>query len=307
VTKKWTQQDIPDLMGKLIVVTGANSGLGFECSQTLAEKGATVVMTARNLMKGEKAKADVLAAHPNAKLDLMKLDVGDLASVRKFATAFKSKYDRLDILLNNAGLMAIPRQETTDGLEMQLGVNHLGHFALTGLLLDIIVKTPNARIHNVTSSANWMGAINFDDLMSEQNYSRWGAYGQSKLANIFFTYELQKRLTVAGYDTLANTSHPGFVLGQLQHNSVDQSGTVLEGLFYRISEPLMSQDIKIGVLPMLYGMTAPEAKGGGFYGPSFMNMWGYPKETNANKKTNDTAALKRFWRVSEELTGVQYL
>ena len=305
MTKKWTQQDIPDLTGKIVVITGANSGLGLECAKTLAAKGATVVMTARNLAKGETARTEILAEHPAAALDLMQLDVGDLRSVRAFVTAFKANYDRLDILLNNAGVMAIPRQLTPDGFETQLGVNHLGHFALTGLLLEVITGTPNARIHNVSSSANYTGTINFDDLMGEKNYSRWAAYGQSKLANIFFTFELQKRLTASGFDTMANTSHPGLVMGNLQANSVEQSGTGMEAWLYRIITPLMAQDITMGVLPMLYGMTAPEAKGGVFYGPKTFNLRGYPAVKKANKEAYDAAALKRFWAVSEELTGVE--
>jgi NAD(P)-dependent dehydrogenase (short-subunit alcohol dehydrogenase family) len=306
MNQKWTQDDIPDLSGKVIVVTGANSGLGFECSKTLAAKGATLVMTARNLQKGETACQEILQEQPNAVLDLMKLDVGDLSSVRAFVAAFKEKYDRLDILLNNAGVMAIPRQETPDGFEMQLGVNHLGHFALTGLLLDVITQTPNARIHNVSSSANYMGTINFDDLMGEKKYSRWAAYGQSKLANILFTFELQKRLSAAGHDTVANTSHPGLVIGNLQSNSVEQSGTGLEGLLYRIIEPILAQDIRMGVLPMLYGMTAREAKGGVFYGPRTFNLRGYPAEKKTNKEAYDADILKRFWDVSEQLTGVKF-
>jgi protochlorophyllide reductase len=306
MTQQWTQNDIPDLSGKVVVVTGANSGLGLECAKTLASKGATVVMTARSLQKGETARQEILQEQPNASLDLMKLDVGDLSSVRAFAAAFKEKYDRLDILLNNAGVMAIPRQETPDGFEMQLGVNHLGHFALTGLLLDVIAKTPNARIHNVSSSANYTGTINFDDLMGKQNYSRWAAYGQSKLANILFTFELQKRLIAAGHDTIANVSHPGIVIGNLQANSVEQSGTGFEGLLYRIIEPLLAQDISMGVLPMLYGMTAKDARGGVFYGPRTFNMRGYPAEKKANKAAYNANALKRFWDVSEQLTGVKF-
>jgi NAD(P)-dependent dehydrogenase (short-subunit alcohol dehydrogenase family) len=259
------------------------------------------------MQKGERAKAEILEAYPGASLDLMKLDVGNLASVHNFAESFKTKYDRLDVLLNNAGVMAIPRQETPDGFEMQLGVNHLGHFALTGLLLEVIVKTPKARVHNVTSSANWTGTINFDDLMGEKEYSRWGAYGQSKLANVFFTYELQKRLTAAGHDTITNTSHPGLVIGNLQANSVEQSGTRMEAWLYNFSKLFLAQDIKMGVLPMLYGMTAEDAKGGVFYTPRTMNMRGYPKEGNANTAANDAAALKRFWEVSEELTNIRYL
>jgi NAD(P)-dependent dehydrogenase (short-subunit alcohol dehydrogenase family) len=307
MSKKWTQQDIPDLSGKVVVITGANSGLGLECSKTLAAKGATVVMTARNLQKGEQARADILQEQPNASLDLMQLDVGNLSSVSDFAAAFQARYDRLDILLNNAGVMAIPRQETPDGFEMQLGVNHLGHFALTGHLLDLITQTPQARIHNVSSSANYSGSINFDDLMGEKEYGRWTAYGQSKLANIFFTFELQKRLTAAGFDTLANTSHPGLVIGNLQENSVEQSGTRIEAWAYSFSKLFLAQDIEMGVLPMLYGMTAEDAKGGVFYGPKILNLRGYPKEQKANDAAYDGDALKRFWAVSEELTGVHYL
>jgi protochlorophyllide reductase len=189
---------------------------------------------------------------------------------------------------------------------MQFGVNHLGHFALTGLLLDLITKTPKARIHNVTSSANWSGRINFDDLMGETAYSRWGAYGQSKLANVFFTFELQKRLTAAGFDTISNTSHPGLVLGNLQANSVEQSGTKAEAWLYRFSELFIAQDIKMGVLPQLYGCTAIDARGGTFYGPKTFNLRGYPAEQKANKAAYDAAALKRLWDISEKLTGITY-
>lgn len=306
MSHNWTADNIPNLTGKIIVITGANAGLGFESAKTLVAKGATVVMAVRNMNKGEKAKADILKIHPHVSLDLMKLDIGDLSSVREFAEAFKAKYDRLDILVNNAGVMAIPRQETVDGFEMQLGVNHLGHFALTGLLLDVIVKTPHARIHNVTSSANYSGTINFDDLMGEENYGRWAAYGQSKLANVFFTFELQKRLTAAGFDTMTNTSHPGLVLTNLQANSVEQSDTKMEALLYRFIEPILAQDITMGVLPMLYGATAEDAKGGVFYGPRTFNLRGYPAEKKANKAAYDAQALQRFWEVSEQLTGVTY-
>ena len=302
----WTQEDIPDLTGKVIVVTGANSGLGLESSKAFAANGATVVMACRNLTKGEKAKAEILQDQPGADLDLMQLDNASLESVKTFATAFKEKYDRLDVLLNNAGLMAIPRTETAEGFEMQLGVNHLGHFALTGMLLDVITKTPNSRIHNVSSSANYSGSINFDDLMGEQNYGRWTAYGQSKLANVFFTFELQKRLAAAGHDTISNSSHPGLVMGNLQANSVAKSGTSGEGLMYRILGPVMGQDVRMGVLPQLYGSVATEAKGGVFYGPRTMNLRGYPAEKRVNKEAYDDSALEQFWKVSEELTGVEY-
>ncbi len=306
MSQKWTQNDIPDLTGRVIVITGANSGLGLESTKALAAKKATVVMACRNPGKAEQAKAEVLAGSPNAWLDVMPLDNSSLASVRAFAQAFKAKYDRLDILLNNAGVMAIPRALTEDGFEMQLGVNHLAHFALTGLLLDVIVKTPKARIHNVSSSANYSGTINFDDLMGEKAYGRWSAYGQSKLANVFFTFELQNRLTRAGVDAIANTSHPGLVMGNLQTNSVQQSNTQLEAWAYRIFGGLVGQNIKMGVLPQLFGSTAKEARGGVFYGPQTFNMRGYPAEKKANKEADDAAALERFWDASEALTGVTY-
>ncbi len=306
MSQHWTQQDIPDLTGKVVVITGANSGLGFESAKELARNGARVVMTARNLEKGERAQADILQELPDADLDLIQLDVGSLDSVRTFATKIKEKYDRLDILLNNAGLMAIPRQETADGFEMQLGVNHLGHFALTGLLLDVITKTPNARIHNVSSTANFMGEINFDDLMGEESYSRWGAYGQSKLANVFFTFELQKRLSAAGFDTMANVSHPGLVIGNLQANSMEQSGTWYEGIAYQFTRLFLARDISKGVQPMLFAMTSPDAKGSALYGPQYIHHLGPVAEVKANDAAYDAEKLKRFWEISEELTGITY-
>jgi NAD(P)-dependent dehydrogenase (short-subunit alcohol dehydrogenase family) len=239
-------------------------------------------------------------------LDLMKLDNADLKSVHAFVGAFRQKYERLDILLNNAGVMAIPRQETADGFEMQFGVNHLAHFALTGLLLDIIVTTPQARIHNVTSTANFRGEINFDDLMGEENYSRWGAYGQSKLANVLFTFELYNHLTAAGFDTMANVSHPGLVLGNLQANSVEQSGTRMEAIIYQISRPFLARDVSKGVRPMLYAVTAEDAKGGILYGPKYLCHLGPISETRANNTAYEPEALKRLWEVSEKLTGVTF-
>ena len=290
------------------MITGANSGLGLESTKALAAKGATVVMACRNLQKGESAKATLLQEHPDASLDLMALDNAGLDSVRAFAETFKAKYDRLDILLNNAGVMAIPRTLTGDGFEMQLGVNHLAHFALTGLLVDVITNTPRARIHSTSSSAAFRGSINFDDLMGEQNYSRWTAYGQSKLANAAFATELDRRLKAAGNDTIANSSHPGLVMTNLQSNSLDQSGApFMERVLYSIASPLMAQDVSMGVLPQLYASTAAEAKGGVFYGPKTFRLRGYPAAQKCNDLLDDAAALSRFWEISEELTGINYL
>ncbi len=307
MSNKWTQQDIPDLTGKVVVITGANSGLGLESTKAIAAKGATVVMACRNLNKADQAKSEVLSVHPAAKLDVMQLDNASLDSVRTFADAFRAKYDRLDILLNNAGVMAIPRTLTEDGFEMQLGVNHLAHFALTGLLLDVITATPHARVHSTSSSAAFAGRINFDDLMSETDYSRWTVYGQSKLANAAFATELNRRLRAAGHDTLANSSHPGFVMTNLQTNSLAQSGAPLgERILYSVFAPLIAHDVSMGVLPQLYAATAPEAKGGVFYGPRFMRMRGYPAEQKCNDALDDATLLKRFWEVSEKLTGINY-
>jgi NAD(P)-dependent dehydrogenase (short-subunit alcohol dehydrogenase family) len=308
MNNNWTQNDIPDMTGKVVIITGANSGLGLESTKALAAKGATVVMACRNLSKAETAKAEVLQQVPDAGLDLMQLDNASLDSVRAFADAFKAKYDRLDILLNNAGVMAIPRTETEDGFEMQLGVNHLAHFALTGLLLDVLTNTPGSRVHSTSSSAAFNGAIKFDDLMGEKEYSRWGAYGQSKLANAAFATELDRRLKAAGHDTIANSSHPGLVMTNLQTNSLEQSGApFVERVLYRIAGPLMAQDISMGVLPQLHASTATEAKGGVFYGPKTFRVRGYPAEQRCNDILDDGPTLKRFWEMSEELTGIRYL
>jgi NAD(P)-dependent dehydrogenase (short-subunit alcohol dehydrogenase family) len=308
MSNKWTKEDIPDLTGKVVIVTGANSGLGLESTKAFAAKGATVIMACRNMSKAEKAKAEVLAGNPTAKLDLMPLDNASLASVKAFSDAFKAKYDRLDILLNNAGVMAIPRTETEDGFEMQLGVNHLAHFALTGLLLDVITSTPGARIHNTSSSAAFNGQINFDDLMGKENYSRWSAYGQSKLANAVFATELNRRLKAADHDTIANSSHPGLVMTNLQTNSLEQSDApLIERVLYGTFGKLIAQDVEMGVLPQLYASAAPDAKGGVFYGPKTMRLRGYPAEQKCNDALDDAEILKRFWEVSEELTEVHYL
>jgi NAD(P)-dependent dehydrogenase (short-subunit alcohol dehydrogenase family) len=308
MSNKWTIQDIPNLLDRIIIVTGANSGLGLESTKAFAAKGATVVMACRNIGKAEKAKAEVLASNPTAKLEVMELDNASLASVRAFTDAFKAKYNRLDLLLNNAGVMAIPRTETADGFEMQLGVNHLGHFALTGLLIDVIASTPGARIHSTSSSAAWNGKINLDDLMGKQSYSRWGAYGQSKLANAAFATELNRRLKAAGHDTIANSSHPGLVMGNLQENSLEQSDApLMERILYGTLAKLVAQDVNMGVLPQLYACVAPTAKGGAFYGPKTMRLRGYPAAQKCNSALDDAVLLKQFWEVSEELTGVHYL
>lgn len=308
MSDKWTQNDMPDMTGKVVIITGANSGLGLASTKAIACKGAAVIMACRNLAKAEKAKAEVLAETTGADVEIMELDNASLVSVKAFADAFKASYNRLDLLLNNAGVMAIPRTETEDGFEMQIGVNHLGHFALTGHLIDLLTSTPGARVHNTSSSAAFQGRLNLEDLMGVKKYGRWAAYGQSKLANAAFATELNHRLNSAGHQTIANASHPGFVITNLQSTSVAKSNpSFIERTMYKLSVPLLSQDINMGVLPQLYASTAPEAKGGVFYGPKTMRMRGYPAEQKCNDALDDAALLKRFWEVSEQLTSVSYL
>jgi NAD(P)-dependent dehydrogenase (short-subunit alcohol dehydrogenase family) len=216
----WTAEDIPDQTGKIVIVTGANSGLGFEDTRALAKKGASVVMACRSIDKAEDAARRIRAEHPAADLTIMPLDLASLDSVRQFAQDFAQRYKTLNLLINNAGVMALPhRRETADGFEMQIGTNHLGHFALTGLLMPLIASTPGARVVSVSSGAHRYSRINFDDLQAEKSYGRWPAYGQSKLANLLFTYELQRRFEAAGMDAIAVAAHPGYANTHLQRHS----------------------------------------------------------------------------------------
>lgn len=307
-TNRWTVADMLDQTGKIAVVTGGNSGLGYESVLALAGKGARVVLACRNLEKGLLARTRVLAQVPQATIEVMALDLGSLASIHAFAEAYSARYDKLHLLLNNAGVMAPPRQETTDGFELQFGTNHLGHFALTGLLLDRMARTPGSRIINVTSSAQYFGKINFDDLQSEQSYSRYGAYNQSKLANVLFTFELQRRLEAAGIEANSATAHPGLSTTNLQKRTVSVSEMRLEGLLYGLLMPLMAQSQAQGALPQLYAATMPDVKGGDHFAPDgFMEIRGYPKRKPAAKAAYNEADAKRLWEVSERLTGVRYL
>jgi protochlorophyllide reductase len=306
MTNRWTLNNMSDQTGRVAIVTGANSGLGYETSLALAQKNATVIMACRNLKKGEAALRDVRSKAPNASVELMQLDLGDLSSVRSFAEGFQSKYDRLDILINNAGIMAIPRSETKDGFETQFGVNHLGHFALTGLLINLLLKTENSRVVSVSSSANYRGTINFDDLMGEKEYTRWGTYAQSKLANVLFANELQRRLTAIGADTISLSAHPGLAATNLQTTSTSHSGNRVEGLVYSLLGPLLAQSQAQGALPQLFAATDPDANGGDFIGPDFMNMRGYPKKVRAKEDAYDEAIARQLWESSVELTGVSY-
>ncbi len=301
---KWTIQDMPDQSGKVIIVTGANSGLGFETSKALAARSAQVVMACRNMRKGEEAAAAIRTAVPGASLDLMQLDLASLDSIEQFAQTFKTRYERLDVLVNNAGIMATPYTQTADGFEMQFGTNHLGHFALTGALLDVLLKTPGARIVNVSSGMHrFVSSMNFDDIQGRQAYNRWNAYGQSKLANLLFTYELQRKLEQADADLIAVAAHPGYAATNLQTNGRGGAGSrVWNGI-----NKLLAQSQAMGALPQLYAATEDTVSGGEYYGPGgLFESRGYPTRVQASAAAHDAAAAARLWQISEELTGVTY-
>jgi NAD(P)-dependent dehydrogenase (short-subunit alcohol dehydrogenase family) len=295
--KSWTAEQLGDQTGRVAIVSGANSGIGFETARVLAEKGATVVMACRNLVKANPKAEEIRGAHPEATVEVMELDLSDLASVRRFADAFRAKHSRLDLLINNAGIMVPPYGTTAQGFETQFGVNHLGHFALTGLLLDLIVQTPGSRIVTISSVAHQLGKIQFSDLNWEKGYKAQSAYGQSKLANLLFTYELQRRLAAAGKDTLAVAAHPGWTETNLQEHA---KGVKFLNRFFG-QEPLM------GALPTLYAATESGVNGAEYYGPSgFMEMNGPPKKVKSNRRSHDQNVAERLWSVSEELTGVRF-
>jgi NAD(P)-dependent dehydrogenase (short-subunit alcohol dehydrogenase family) len=298
--EQWTANDIPNLSGKIAIITGANSGLGYESAVALAAKGAHVVMACRNPKKADQAKTDLLERVPNASVELAALDLSSLASVRAFVEAFKAKHAKLDILMNNAGLMAIPKTTTADGFESQFGVNHLAHFALTGLLLDRLLAAPGSRVVNVSSQAHTGGRINFDDLQSDKSYSRFGAYAQSKAANILFTRELQKHLDHAGAPILSVAAHPGFAATNLLTSGFPP----LDGLL-GFGARIIGQTAAMGALPQLYAATAPDVQGAEYFGPR--RTWrGYPVRLMPSRYSQDDGIAARLWEVSEQLTGVRY-
>ncbi len=298
---KWTTADIPDQTGRVAVITGANTGLGYETAAALAAKGAHVVLAVRNLEKGKDAAALIAKRSPGADVALQELDLTSLESIHAAADQLRSDHDHIDLLINNAGVMWTPKSTTQDGFELQFGTNHLGHFALTGLLLDRLLPVAGSRVVTVSSLGHRIRAdIHFDDLQWERSYSRVGAYGQSKLANLLFTYELQRRLAPHG-TTIATAAHPGGSRTELTRN--------LPPLLARVTavvEPLF-QAADMGALPTLRAATDPGVLGGQYYGPDgFAEQRGYPKVVSSSAKSHDAEAQKRLWAVSEELTGVVY-
>lgn len=304
---KWTANHIPDLTDKVIIVTGANSGLGYESAKALAAKHATVIMACRTISKAEAAKEQILAVQPSAKLVVMELDLSSLDSVRAFTQAFDQQYDRLDILLNNAGLMAIPQKQTADGFEMQLGVNHLGHFALTALLFPNLIQTAGSRVVNVSSSAHRMGEMDFSNLNWEKDYSKWPAYGRSKLANLLFTHELTKRLAEHDLPLIVASAHPGWATTELQEKGPKMEGSGFMQMMARFANALVAQGPDMGALPQLFAATAPDVEQGGFYGPDgWQEMRGYPTLTQPRPGKVKAEEAARLFEVSEQLTGVRF-
>jgi NAD(P)-dependent dehydrogenase (short-subunit alcohol dehydrogenase family) len=286
------------------VVTGASSGLGQATARELARAGARVVLAVRDPARGEEAADRIRAAVPAAQLELGALDLADLASVREFAESFVASGRSLDLLVNNAGIMAAPRRLTKDGFESQFGTNHLGHFALTGLMLPALLAAPSPRVVTVSSTMHRGGTINFDDLQGERKYSRWGAYSQSKLANLMFCFELQRRATAADSRLLSLAAHPGYANTNLQFSAPDR---FYEKAFMWIGNHLFAQSADMGALPTLYAATAPDLPGGTYVGPGGRSeQRGYPKVVGAAGKAYDEDAWRRLWEVSEELTGVRY-
>lgn len=303
----WTKTDMPDLAGRTFVVTGANSGVGLETARALAEKNATVVMACRSLERGEHAVESIREGCPTARVEVMALDLASLASIRSFAAALRAKHPVIDVLVNNAGVMALPRSLTADGFELQLGTNHLGHFALTMLLLPALERAPAPRVVTVASAAHRWGKIRFDDLMGEKSYASWLAYGQAKLANLLFHYELERRLRAAGRKTIAAAAHPGYAATNLQGVGPRMTGSKFGGWLMNAGNRILAQSAAHGAWPSLYAATMPDVQGGEYFGPSHLfELRGSPKRVNSNRRSKNEADAKRLWEVSEQLTGIPF-
>lgn len=307
MAKGWTAAEMPRVEGKRIVVTGANSGIGYDAAVELARSGAEVVLACRNTKKGDEALAALVKAVGGdvaGRVRVMALDLSSLASVRAFAAALRGVWsDGFDVLINNAGVMALPLSRTEDGFEMQIGTNHLGHFALTGLVLDLI--RPGGRVVNVSSMAHQMGTIRLDDLSWEKTYSRLGAYAQSKLANLLFTFELERKLKAAGKQVSSVACHPGYSATNL--GTAPVSGIPFGNAMKEIANKLMAQPSEMGALPTLYAAVMPDVAGGDYIGPDgFREIKGYPTKVKARSTAHDAAVAAKLWALSEQLTKVSY-
>jgi NAD(P)-dependent dehydrogenase (short-subunit alcohol dehydrogenase family) len=307
MTDAWTIESIPDQSGKTYIVTGANSGIGYEAAMALAKKRASVVLACRSPERSQAAADRIRAAAPGATLELAPLDLASLRSVRSFADWFQRTHDRLDVLVNNAGVMAIPRAVTEDGFEMKLATNHLGHFALTGLLLGRLLASGPSRVVNVSSMVHTMGKFDWNDLQLEHRYSKWMSYGRSKLANLFFTYELARRLEARGAPVLSVACHPGYAATNLQSVGPRLSGSAVSGALMALGNAVFAQTAAAGAWPTLRAATAPDVQNGDFYGPSGpMHMAGAPEKQASHRRSYDKGEAARLWEASVKLTGVSY-
>jgi NAD(P)-dependent dehydrogenase (short-subunit alcohol dehydrogenase family) len=303
-TEKWMKENVPDLKGKRIVVTGANSGLGFVLSRIFAGKGAELTMACRNLTKGEDALKKIKEFYPDSDVKIAVLDLADLSSVHSFIDSFSKNNKSLDILCNNAGVMAIPEMRTKDDFEMQFGTNHLGHFALSLGLLPLLNEARSGRIVNTSSMAARMGIMDFDNLNAEKKYDKWKAYGQSKLANLLFTFELNKRLQQAGSNVSVYSSHPGYSSTNLMTRGPELEGSTIKIKFMSLANFLIATKPELGALPTVYAATSANVEPGAFYGPHSFGLWGFPDLNSIPDKGKDPVTATRLWDVSEKLTGI---
>lgn len=302
---RWTVADVPFQEGKIAVVTGANSGLGFHIAHILSARGARVVMACRNLEKGDVARQRIDESAPPVSPEVRELDLGDLSSVKAFADGISGSFPSVDLLINNAGLMAIPYHRTADGFEMQFGVNHLGHFALTGRLLPLLRSSGEARVVNVSSAAHRLGRIRYEDIHWERRYRKWRAYGMSKLANLLFTLELDRRFRKEQGGMIAVAAHPGYAATELQAKGALMAGSGWRAGAFQLANSLVAQPAWMGALPVLYAATAPGVEGGAYFGPGgWLRMRGYPAPDRPAGRLVTAGEAKKLWELSESLTGM---
>ncbi len=303
----WSLADIPDCSDRIFVVTGANSGLGFETVKALARRGAKVVMACRDTVKANDRAIILQDLHPNSGIDVEHVDLASLRSIAEFAVRIRLKYNRLDGLINNAGVMATPYRLTEDKFELQFGTNHLGHFALTAHLMPLLEKGPASRIVTLTSNAHRFGRIDFDDPQHVRRYAAWLAYGQSKLANLLFSLELQRRLTQHSCRTISVAAHPGYAATDLQLVGPRMRRSQIMEWFMKLANRLFAQSVESGARTILYAATRHDVVGGSLYGPRFLSLWGEPRLEIPSRRAADQRTARRLWSMSESLTHIQFL
>ncbi|OUS29778.1 hypothetical protein A9Q99_08085 [Gammaproteobacteria bacterium 45_16_T64] len=306
MSSHWSTKDIPSQDGKTALITGANSGIGFEAAKALAEKGARVTLACRNQQKAEEAIALIKSSLPKAKLEFLAMDLASQTSIKNAVANFKENNSSLDILINNAGVMWLPKSQTEDGFEMQFGTNHLGHFTLTGLLLDTLINTPNSRIVTVSSLGHYTGKIHFDDIQLDKRYGKHKSYAQAKLANLMFAYELDRKLKAAGKETRSIAVHPGGSSTNLANPGFEKGASLFTGVA-KAFFPYVTQGADSGALPTLFGATAQEADGGDYIGPSrLFEVIGAPKKVSSSRYSKREDLANKLWSLSEELTNIQF-